>query len=130
LKDFTTRASGRWRCSSSLDVTDLADVPVALGVVVVGIDDDLAGRALHRNVCIGSERHGHDQHLAAERRICGRRGGRRRAELADELGKRLRPTGIRDDDVVTGAREQSRERAADVTRGDDADPRHVGPPHR
>ena len=52
-------------------VVELGDVAVALRVVVVGVDHDLARQRLDRNVPVVLERHGDDDDVSGLRRVDG-----------------------------------------------------------
>ena len=75
LNAFTTFDVGRCACSSSAVVVDSlsssGDVPVALRIVVVRVDDDLARQRLHRNVAVVLQRHGDDDEVSGRRRLDG-----------------------------------------------------------
>ena len=69
LNAFTTCDSGRCSCSSEADVVscvvDPGEVAVALRVVVVRVDDDLARERCDRDVLVGLERHRDHDEVAA-----------------------------------------------------------------
>src|SRR6476659_3483061 len=97
---------------------ELLEVPVALWVVVVRIDDDLAGETVARKLAVAAERHRDHNHVARTSGVRCRRRLRLPAELGGELRERLRAPRVAEHHLVPGADEVPGERAADVPRTD------------
>ncbi len=103
---------------------ELRKPAVALRIVVVGIDDDLAGERRHRNLAVVLQRNGDDDDVPCAGCFVGGRGPGMRAELADEFRQRVGAAGIAHDDVVTGLDGEPRDLAADVPGADETDGAH------
>ena len=81
-------------------VVELGDLTVPPGVVVVRVDDDLAGQRFDRHRADRAQRDRHDGDLGGRRHLGGGRGARVRPELGDEVRERLGAARVADDDVV------------------------------
>ena len=71
-------------------VVELGDVAIALRIVIVRVDHDLAGERLDGNRLVVLERHGDDNDVAGGGGIDNRPRSRARAELRHQRGKRVR----------------------------------------
>ena len=131
LNPLTTLAAGRCRCSSSLLVVESSsssgDLPVALRVVVVGVDDDLAGERLDRHVAVGPQRDGHHHQVARLGRLGRRRGSGPRPQLVDQFLEGLRPARVAQHHVVPGGDGQPGHGAADMSAADQSNCCHISP---
>lgn len=99
---------------------DLGEVPVALPVVVVGVDDHLTGQRLDRYLAVAAERDRHHHQVGYGTGF--RRGGRTgvRAERFDETGQGLGSAGVAQHRAVAGVDRQPGQRAADVPAADES----------
>ena len=98
----------------------LFDVPVALGIVVAGVEDGLAGQRLDRNLGKGLHRDADHHEVARLGGLLGGAGGCERAEFGGEFGQCLRAAGVAHHDVVPGRHAQPGHRAADHPAANDA----------
>ena len=99
-------------------VVELRYLPVALGVVVVGVDHDLPGERLDRHGPVMLERNGDDDDLAD---VCDLGdGGRARvsAEFANQRRQRLRSPRVAEDDLVAVQYGHAGDLAANVSSSD------------
>lgn len=110
-----------------LAAVELRDVAVALPVVVVRVEHDLAGERLGGDVAVRGERNGDDHDLAGGGDLGCRGGASGRAELVDEAREGLGTAGVRDHDLVAESGEGPRELGADVSCADDSDGCHALP---
>src|SRR6266567_3652496 len=72
-------------------LVEIGDVPVAVGKVVGGVDDDLPGERLHWKLPVGLERYRHDDDVPGRGRFGWRRGPSVRAWLLDKAAPRISP---------------------------------------
>ena len=96
-------------------LVELGDVAVALGVVVVRVDDDLARERCDGDGVDRVQRDGDDDDVATLGRLEGGAGRGVLAELRDEVGERLRSARVGHDDVVTLRHREACELRADVS---------------
>src|SRR5918999_226012 len=109
---------------------ELVERAVSLRVVVGDVDDDLAVEALRGQLAVASERHRDDDDVAELGRFWHRPRTRPRAELLYQRAERVGRVRIADRDVVAGANEDPRKRAADMAGADDPDPHRTRPGNR
>jgi hypothetical protein len=105
-------------------IVQLGDVPVALRVVVVGVDDHLSAQRLDRHLAVGLER---DRHFDDVARSGGfGRSGRScpRSELIHQTGQGLWAATVAEHVVACIDREPG-DGAADVSTADKSDGRHL-----
>jgi hypothetical protein len=116
---LTTLDVGRCACrlgSRGPLVVELRDVPVALRVIVVRIDDNLPSERLDRHRTIILQRHRDDDDVSGGRRLAGGRGANVRSERGNQLGQCLRPARVADHDVVAVCHRESGDLTPDVSR--------------
>ncbi len=98
----------------------LRDVPVALGIVVTGVEDRLAGQRLDRDVAEGLHRDADQHEVAGLAGLLGGRGAGQRAQLGDQLLERLGAPGVAQHHLVPRGHAQPGYRAADQPAADNA----------
>jgi predicted dehydrogenase len=98
----------------------LRDVPVALGIVVPGVEDRLAGQRLDRDLAEGLHRDADHHQVAGLAGLLGGRGPGERAELGDQLVERLGAAGVAQHYLVPGGHAEPGDRAADHPAADNA----------
>ena len=106
-------------------VLERGDPPVPLGVVVHGVEDDLAGQGGDGHLGESLERHRHHDDVAGLGRLLRGGGPRLRTELADEVREGRRTPAVAHHHVVTGGDRQPRHGAADVAAADESPGGHV-----
>jgi len=99
---------------------ELFDLPVALRVVVAGVEDRLAGQGLGRDLGEGLHRDADHDQVARLGGLSGRGRGGERAEFGDEFLQCLGTAGVAQDDPVPGGHAQPGHGAADHAAADDA----------
>ena len=99
---------------------DRTALPIALRVVVAGVQDDLGGQRLRRQVRVRLDRDRDHHDVARRGGLLGGGGGGQRPQLGDEVLQRLRPAGVAQHDVVAGRHAEPGHRSADHAAADDA----------
>jgi hypothetical protein len=105
-------------------VVELGNLTVALWIVVVRVDDNLARQRLDRHRPVRFEWHTDHDNVAGFRRFLDSGGARVRSELANQFGKAVRVPRVAQDDTVTVRHSETRELAADVASADEANDGH------
>src|SRR6476619_7388768 len=106
---------------------ELLEVPVALWVVVVRVDDDLAAETVARKLAVAAEGDRDHDHVARTSGVRCLRRLRLPTELGGELRERLGSTRVAEHHLVAGANEVPCERAADVPHTDEPDSHRLSP---
>jgi hypothetical protein len=124
--DHAGRAPGLLveRGAGELTLVERLEVAVALRVVVVRVEHDLAGQFGRRNLVERLERDAHHHDVAGRGSLGGGRRARLRAQLVDEVLEGLGTAGVAHHHVVAGRHREPRHRAADVPATDKSDRRH------
>src|SRR5262252_10950299 len=105
-------------------VVELRDVAVALRIIVVGIDDHLAGQGRDRYLSVVLQRHADDDNVACGGGLIGRSGASPWTELLYQIRQRVGSARVADHDIVSVRHGEPRNLTADVARSDQSDRCH------
>src|SRR5215470_7505237 len=106
-------------------VIEFGEVPIPVRIIVIGIDDDLAGEWRDRYLSVVLQRHRYDNDVSCLSRLVGSCCSRLWSKLFDERRQSLRTTRVADYNVVTMSHSQSCNLASDMPGTDQSNGFHI-----